>query len=377
LHNKTPFLRALVAFQEYTLEQNSYAVGFPGKGNHLLNRVLRIVNNHNKTLTNMEKILLATGIVAIGLATIAFTQAENSKPKIGMPSTTSQTIYQSPAPPTVKIDSVPETKEKPAGVEKSSFLFSRDGKSYRGTRINGKVTELYVDGQKVPDSKLRDYQKVFEEFDRDMKQNAEDLEEKERAVKVEKEAVESQAQAYKVQAEVMALSQADMQAQQLEQAQKAEQYNKMALDLAIKQNQIMKVEQDVQVAEINAKLAKVETSPRTVIINGVTYVPASPSVRAISPKAYTAPPAPPTQAALGINDPVYSIIKDLRAEGLISEDLNVNLSFTLNSSKLIVNGTTQPGEIHKRFANKYIHNSKDHIIYSSSKNSTHTDIYVQ
>lgn len=369
IQNKTPFIHALIAFQEYNMNAGSYSVGFPGRGNQLLNRVLRIVNNNNKTLTNMEKIFLATGLVAIGLVTITFTQAENSKPgMISKPSNTSQTIYQASATTQVRTDSIPEAGDKAKAVERNSFLFSRDGKSYRGTRINGKVTELYVDGQKIPESKLGDYQKIFEEVDRDLKQQAEDLEAKEADLKAQKEAVVVQELAIKSQAEAIAKSQADMQRVQ------AEQNAKLAYEIKSKQDQLVKVMQDVQVAEINEKLTKVQTQS-AININGITYVPANVSVSPANPKTITTPPIIADAPGMNNNEPIFSIIRDLRTGGIISDD--VNLSFTLNSSKLIVNGTTQPAEIHKKFAKKYIHSSKDHVIYSSSKNSTRTDIYMQ
>ena len=61
---------------EITLSDSKYALGFPGKKNHLLNRVKRILTNNNKTLNTMEKISLASGIVIIGLITIAFKQTQ-------------------------------------------------------------------------------------------------------------------------------------------------------------------------------------------------------------------------------------------------------------------------------------------------------------
>ncbi|PWT78470.1 MAG: hypothetical protein C5B59_01725 [Bacteroidetes bacterium] len=370
LHNKTPFIRALVAFQEFNLDKASYAVGFPGKSNHLLNRVLRIVNNNNKTLTNMEKILLATGLVAVGLVTITFTQAENAKSKLFAPSAIGQNIQQSPAipPPPVKTDSVPEANNKSKTVQKTSFLFSKDGKSYRGRRIDGKVTELYVDGQKIPDSKLGDFQKIFEDIDLDMKQKARDVAEKQEDLKVQNEAMAAERLALKNQIEAAARANVEVQTQQAEQyAKQAKEYIKAVSELKSRQDDLVKIQQEIQVAQVKEYLSRIQ-SQSPIIVNGITYVP----------EAKLAPPVPPTVVALpsvSNNDPISSIIRDLKMAGIIADD--VTISFTLNSSKLIVNGTTQSSSVHKKFADKYIHGSKDHIIYSASRNSVRSDVYIQ
>jgi bla regulator protein BlaR1 len=53
-NNKTRFIDALVSFQEYNINAG-YAMAFPGRKDHLLNRVKRIVHNSNKTLSAIEK----------------------------------------------------------------------------------------------------------------------------------------------------------------------------------------------------------------------------------------------------------------------------------------------------------------------------------
>ena len=69
--DKKIFIHALVAFQEYNAGL-TYATTFPGSKNHLLNRVKRIITNNNKTLNNMEKLILASGIIITSLAALAF-----------------------------------------------------------------------------------------------------------------------------------------------------------------------------------------------------------------------------------------------------------------------------------------------------------------
>src|SRR5262249_45478906 len=57
-NDKEKFIHALVAFQEYNLSKSRFGIAFPGQKNHLLNRIKRIIYNSNKTLNNMEKVLL-------------------------------------------------------------------------------------------------------------------------------------------------------------------------------------------------------------------------------------------------------------------------------------------------------------------------------
>lgn len=56
--NKKQFIQALISFKEYMIYGQTYAVAFPGKKNHLLKRVTRIIQNRNNPLSGVEKICL-------------------------------------------------------------------------------------------------------------------------------------------------------------------------------------------------------------------------------------------------------------------------------------------------------------------------------
>ena len=168
--SKKEFIHALVSFQEYNIG-SKYTLAFPGRKNHLLNRVKRIITNNNKALNNMEKISLAAGIVIISFATIAFTrtpQKEEIK-KVSAIGT---------APKTANItDTIPDEVKSISHV---TYVDKIDGKEYRLVMSNDKVTELYVDDKKVPDEKMGDYKEVIDKIlikakaDKD-KLDAEDL----------------------------------------------------------------------------------------------------------------------------------------------------------------------------------------------------------
>src|SRR6266542_3763690 len=131
--DKKIFIHALVTFQEYNARM-PYATTFPGSRNHLLNRVKRIITNNNKTLNNMEKLILASGIIITCLATVTFSPVRDKKVKAnrgseitaqttGVDSTaTEETKYQSTDNATAKYitdnDTIPE-KETTGKAKKS------------------------------------------------------------------------------------------------------------------------------------------------------------------------------------------------------------------------------------------------------------------
>lgn len=74
--NKTGFVQALISFKEHSLYGSNRAVAFPGKKNHLMQRVTRILNNKNKTLGPAEKVFFMAGIIILSaiVATAAIAQ---------------------------------------------------------------------------------------------------------------------------------------------------------------------------------------------------------------------------------------------------------------------------------------------------------------
>jgi len=74
--NSKNYITALVSFQEYTANK-SYAMAFPGEKNHLLHRVRRIIEHHNKTLNHAEK-LLVSACMMIMISGILFVRCSKS-----------------------------------------------------------------------------------------------------------------------------------------------------------------------------------------------------------------------------------------------------------------------------------------------------------
>ncbi|MDB5278157.1 MAG: hypothetical protein JWR61_3112 [Ferruginibacter sp.] len=72
------------------------------------------------------------------------------------------------------------------------------------------------------------------------------------------------------------------------------------------------------------------------------------------------------------NDAVTDIINRLVDAGIVTD--RSQLSFTLNSEELVVNGKKQAANLHKELKSTFIKNKKDHYIYKTDGHSTSTDI---
>lgn len=90
--NKREFVEALISFKEHSLYGTNYAVAFPGKKNQLLQRVSRILNNKNKTVSSGEKAFLISGIVLLSaiVATAAIAQIR----KVNYPENSNNHAYK-------------------------------------------------------------------------------------------------------------------------------------------------------------------------------------------------------------------------------------------------------------------------------------------
>jgi len=152
-NNKTKFINALIAFQEYNFSNRAYSIGFPGKKNQLLNRVKRIISNRNKTLNATEKSLLTFGMAVLIMFSLVAAKktpvnetvgSVNKKPLAILSQKKTQPIeavslFKQPHPETGKVviardtvatrleallaklsDTVPQTKE--AAIAKDALL---------------------------------------------------------------------------------------------------------------------------------------------------------------------------------------------------------------------------------------------------------------
>ena len=78
--DKRAFVQALISFKEHTLYADKYQVAFPGKKDHLLNRVARILHNQNKAFGPAEKAFFMGGVITLSVivATAAIAQVNSA-----------------------------------------------------------------------------------------------------------------------------------------------------------------------------------------------------------------------------------------------------------------------------------------------------------
>ncbi len=181
--NKKQFIHALISFQEYNMAANNCAVGFPGREGHLLNRVKRIITNNNKTLTNMEKTILATALVLVSFVTLAIAQTKKAPP-VKKGQAVAQTDKKPAnsnaqgdtnavnnnddnfAPVGEAQDTIPAGNNYAQGHSSSNYSTTIDGKTYKLVEEDGELKEFYVEGDKIPADKISQYQNVIEKMHR-------------------------------------------------------------------------------------------------------------------------------------------------------------------------------------------------------------------
>jgi beta-lactamase regulating signal transducer with metallopeptidase domain len=61
--NKKQFIQALISFKEQVVYGRTYAMAFPGKKSHLIQRVTRIIQNRNNSLSGGEKIFMLASLI--------------------------------------------------------------------------------------------------------------------------------------------------------------------------------------------------------------------------------------------------------------------------------------------------------------------------
>jgi beta-lactamase regulating signal transducer with metallopeptidase domain len=75
-NNRKSLVQALISFKEHELYSQAYATAFPGKKNYLMRRVVRILNNKNKTMGIGEKVFFTLSILILSVLITTVTVAQ-------------------------------------------------------------------------------------------------------------------------------------------------------------------------------------------------------------------------------------------------------------------------------------------------------------
>jgi beta-lactamase regulating signal transducer with metallopeptidase domain len=163
MNHKSSYLNALLHFQELNLSGASYAAAFPGTHRgQLLYRVQRILGLGNtKTLNNMEKITLIACVFMAGLFWL-----------LPVDDVQAQTKTQEKQ----RISSVNIIGDGTTTEPQEMTIREANGKTYVLKRVDGKVKEMSIDGQKVPESEFGNYAEMVNKIDAEIKADMEQAE---------------------------------------------------------------------------------------------------------------------------------------------------------------------------------------------------------
>jgi bla regulator protein BlaR1 len=368
-HSKSSkaFIHALLAFQEYNLGSGHYAPAFPGRKNHLLQRVKRMLNHHNQTLNNMERVFLGACLLAITLGSVAFSQNARHhkvikatvqdtlapvKPNISIATVPPAPVPEAPLPGVAaveKIDvSVPEATNDttPSRKKGGKFIIDEDG------------VVIYIrDGWRI---ETKD-DKIIRAFQNENPLSAEKIAEMEPLLRkvIEEQKIES-FKAFEADKDVLINKHHEMELLQGVQMEKMAELQKNLLDKEqsmMKDKSLLELQQNQQnYLELQEKMEmenQIQLKKSILDRN-----------RLLADQAHLS-------ELRNLTDP---ILDDLLEDHLIKN--KDEASFELDKDKLIINKMRQSNAIHKKYKEKFIKRAKDHYIYSASKGSTHTDVNV-
>ncbi len=160
--SKQNYIRALLSFEQFNLPVKYPLVNaFSGPRNHLMNRIKRIIYNNNKTLNNMEKKFLAAGMIITTACIFAFAtnnaQTKDATKQNVVRQTSLLHSVQSTGASPVLTDTVPASRDNEFNDKISTTV---NGKKYTLVTEDNQVSELYVNGKKIPAEKIKDYKSV-------------------------------------------------------------------------------------------------------------------------------------------------------------------------------------------------------------------------
>lgn len=168
IENKQEYIKALISFSEFEQQASlPFATAFSGEKKHLLNRTKRIIYNKNNALNIMEKKFLTASFILVIVCLLAFgsmnaqvdesTKASNQKTMKSTVKNTDELLLTTPD--TIPIYSI-RGKSGMTGVTNTTI----DGKAYQIFIKNGQVTNMYIDGEKIPNEKIINYKPILDKI---------------------------------------------------------------------------------------------------------------------------------------------------------------------------------------------------------------------
>jgi beta-lactamase regulating signal transducer with metallopeptidase domain len=404
--NRKEYVHALISFQEYRISAYpAQALYFPGRKFQLLSRVQRILTNQNKTLNHMEKVTLSLAILFAVFMGFAFNRTD-AKQQDGHKKNQNLPIVA------FMKDTVPDEKEQDSVIR--LIKTNIDGKKYRIREVNGEVTEIYINGEKVPNEKFGEYKEILESqkrelMEKEMKVREDELEIRadqtkllaEDKLKMLKDTEEmkikklemNEDQQKKMEKKALAENQNLMQDKILEQellakkfAEDAAKSNLMSSSEMLKDEmaalQRAEAELKQESVQLNSglsgknleelKKSEAEIDEKREMMNKkMEEIEMRLAERQVKDAGKLNNPEESRDNDF-VSWPLSFVIDDLLSQGIIQSRENIDL--ILNKKMLKVNGIVQPEALHQEYVKKYLKNLKNHVIYSRHGLSISSDI---
>ncbi len=351
--NKQQYIKALISCQEFK-NQAAYAMAITGRKNTLKERVSRLIFNSNSSLSRAEKALLAVVLVSSLVLTAAFSSINKdktsanpvAKPNLAMPEISKKIALQ---------DTIKKIIAKKTVLNKSVKQKAKMANS--DIQVQQKVADTKISDTVKAEIDVAGFSAKAGRYDADAKKY--EAENK----KYEEAAQASQVKIKKYEADV----------------------KKYQANVAKYQTNAKRYAADINKYAVAA--AKHAADPDKYPAPAEPIAPSVPSVPA-TPKIPNMPPVPPTPITLNvplhpaakvtvepinlrglrvdIATPKPDMTTDLRNEGLLKD--TKNFKYKLNGESLIIDGVTQPEQIHQKYLNKYLKNRSGTITTSVSSN---------
>ncbi|CAN5373126.1 hypothetical protein BH11BAC3_BH11BAC3_15630 [soil metagenome] len=350
---KKSYIQALVAFEDLSIKNNhSLLPAFAGEKNQLLNRVKRIIYNNNKTLNNMEKKLLAAGLIVTSLFIFAFTSnglQQKIKSKADKQYTDKVTTKTAGLSADALIaDTIPGENLNTKSSDKETIVKNVDGKKYKVITEDDKVAEVYVDDKKVASSDMLQYkamvEKLVAEVIHDRMLSKEDMEMAETEMHLsKKELAEMEKDIRDAKLEI---EQAHKDALKDIEAAK-EEIELASRDVAFTDAQKKEVAEALEMAK--SQVAKEITQAKLQIEQAKLQIAQSQEDMKTAKIAIEK-----SQKEIAVSKKMQEdIVSDFISQQLIKSKSDLS-SYQLSNEELIINGVKQPAAVHKKFKEKYV-----------------------
>jgi len=374
--NRNNYFDALVAFREFTVGRQAFAMRLSEKKTDLLWRIRRMLNQENKNLRFMEKAILSFGLTAILVLCLVTLRADvkrfdRRKPVQAAGISVNDTI---PAVRPAADNGVRKKVQFPSittsiddnGTTKKFKIDATDadGNTFKLTKVNGDITELIINGKEVPKKDFDQYLYIFEEIENRSHLTAHEQEGEDNVEAAQREVEKAQERldaANREQDEVAERKERKEQEKQeaLEKAQEAlEQARQDAQDKAAQQEEELEEKLRVQQDSLEQRTQAMQEENRK------KWEEEYEKQRQ-------------TSAAIAKDDIVPRVIDDIIGHGLANSQNDIH-SFRLDSNGLTVNGKKVAADVAQEFMEKYLKSRNQHILYvRNSGGGIHTEVITE